>query len=111
MAPHHGLESGYSREFFLSLPVDDPRVGLVVISEKAKPRKDEGKTHSNYQNADKVKGMPVSKQDGSKESRLSLTTRRDGHCLVGFRRTQDVSVVVSQDLEWIVTKGPERLFA
>jgi len=110
VAPHHGLESGYSNEFFTSLPIADPRVGIVVISEKAKPRKDEGNVHSNYQNREKVKGLRVIKQDGAKEVRLSVTTRTDGHCLVGFRGSEEVSVVVSEDLDWILTKGPERLF-
>lgn len=110
VAQHHGLESGYSREFFESLPVMDPRVGLVVISEKAMPRKNEGKVHSNYQSSEKVKGMRVIREDGKKALRQSVTTRTDGHCLVGFRGTDEVSVVVSQNLEWILSEGPETLF-
>lgn len=55
--------------------------------------------------------MEIIKDDGTHEKdRLSVTTRADGHCLVGFRGTDEVSVVVSQDLDWILTKGPERLF-
>ncbi|MBN2020838.1 MAG: MBL fold metallo-hydrolase [Sedimentisphaerales bacterium] len=110
VAPHHGLVSGYSNEFFSSLPVADPRVDFVVISEKAEPRKDEGKVHNNYQNSEKVKGLQVIGQNGSKKMRLSVTTRTDGHCLVGFRGNNEVSVVTSQDLEWILTKGPCQLF-
>jgi len=111
VAPHHGLESGYSPEFFRSLPTEDPRVGLVVISEKAKPRKGEGKVHTNYQSEEKVKGATVIDEYSSKSDRLSVTTRTDGNCLVGFRGTDDLSVVVSHDLEWILTDGPEALFA
>ena len=110
VAPHHGLESAYSPEFFESLPVDDPKVDIVVISEKAKSRENEGDVHHNYQNSDKVKGLQVIKQDGKKEKRLSVTTRTDGHCLVGFRGNNEISVVTSQDLEWILTKGPDQLF-
>jgi len=111
VAPHHGLESAYSPEFFASLPVADPRVGVVVISEKAKPRKDEGNVHSNYQSNEKVKGISVIRDDGTKAKKLSVTTRTDGHCLVAFRGMDEISVVVSQDLEWIISKGPERLFS
>lgn len=113
VAPHHGLESAYSPEFFASLPAEDPRVGLVVISEKSRPGEREGNIHQNYQDVktNKVKGMEIIKDDGTREkNRLSVTTRADGHCLVGFRGTDEVSVVVSQDLDWILTKGPERLF-
>lgn len=31
VAPHHGLESAYSPEFFASLPAEDPRVGLGSV--------------------------------------------------------------------------------
>jgi len=30
--------------------------------------------------------------------------------LVGFRGTDDISIVVSKDLDWILTKGPKTLF-
>jgi len=110
VAPHHGLESGYSREFFDSLPLIDPRVGLVVISEKAKPQKKDGKVHTNYQNSEKVRGIPVISDDGTKAKRLSVTTRTDGHCLIGFRGTDEISAVTSEDLEWIITNGPNKLF-
>lgn len=110
VAPHHGLESAYSPEFFLSLPASDPRVDVVVISEKAKPSKDEGKIHTNYQSSDKVKGISVIRDNGTRARKLSVTTRTDGHCLIGFRGTEDISVVVSQDLQWILKEGPDRLF-
>lgn len=110
VAPHHGLESGYSREFFSSLPVDDPRVCGVVISEKTNPGKDEGNVHSNYQSAEKVKGISVIREDGTKVNKLSVTTRADGNCLVGFRGNEDISVVVSKNLDWILTEGPDVLF-
>jgi beta-lactamase superfamily II metal-dependent hydrolase len=110
VAPHHGLESGYSREFFLSLPVDDPRVCAVLISEKAKSSKDEGNVHSYYQNSKKVKGISVIREDGTRVNKLSITTRTDGNCLIGFRGSKDISVVVSKNLEWILTDGPNFLF-
>lgn len=112
VAPHHGLESAYSPEFFASLPIMDPRVGLVVISEKANPRESDGSVHNKYQtrDANKVKGMTVIRDNGTKDQKFSVTTRTNGHCLVGFRGTDEVSVVVSNDLDWILTKGPERLF-
>jgi len=110
VAPHHGLESGYSAEFFASLPLADPRVGIVIISEKTNPRRDQGKVHNNYRDSKKVKGMLITHKDGVKEKRLSITTRTDGHCLVGFRGTDQTSVVVSQDLNWILTEGPDLLF-
>lgn len=83
---------------------------MVVISEKANPGENEGKVHTNYQNTQKVKGMGITRGDGTKERRLSLTTRTDGHCLVGFRGTNEISIVVSQDLSWILTEGPDLLF-
>ncbi len=112
VAPHHGLESAYSPEFFRSLPAQDPRVGLVVISEKTEPGPCDGKVHPNYQNrgAGKVRGMQVQNQNGMLQECLSVTTRSQGHCLIGFRGVDDIGVVVSQDLEWILTDGPQYVF-
>ncbi|MHC4759407.1 MAG: MBL fold metallo-hydrolase [Planctomycetota bacterium] len=113
VAPHHGLESGYSSEFFSCLPVKNPRVELVVISEKESRGKSGGSIHNNYQSkeGEKVQGMKITKNDGSSENRLSVTTRSDGHCLIGFRGENEVSVVVSKDMEWILTEGPSWLFS
>jgi len=113
VAPHHGLESAYSPEFFRSLPAADPRVGLVIISEKAEPGPSDGKLHPNYQRRDagKVRGALVRNPKGTIEEKLSVTTRQDGHCLLGFRGADEIGVVVSHDLVWILTKGPEYLFA
>jgi len=112
VAPHHGLESAYSPEFFLSLPPSDPRVDLVIISEKGEPGPNDGKVHPNYQSQQgrKVRGMLVQNQGGTFTNRLSVTTRQDGHCLAAFRGTNDVGVVVSHDLEWILTEGPKVVF-
>jgi hypothetical protein len=112
IAPHHGLESAYSPEFFLSLPVKDPRVGLVVVSDKAEPGPNDGTVHPNYQKreAAKVRGLRVRSQNDALEECLSVTTRKHGHCLVGLRGTDDIGVVVSHDLTWILTRGPEFLF-
>lgn len=110
VAPHHGLESGYSPEFFLSLPIGDPRVRGVLISEKAKPSKGEGCVHCNYQSSDKVKGVSVIRDNGTRTNKLSITTRTDGNCLIGFRGSEDISVVVSKNVEWILTDGSEFLF-
>lgn len=113
VAPHHGLESAYSPDFFLSLPASDPRVNLVVVSEKAEPGPYDGAVHPNYQKRDagKVKGTWVRNDKGSIQECLSVTTRSQGHCLVGFRGTNEIGVVVSQDLEWVLTEGPECVFA
>lgn len=111
VAPHHGLESGFCPEFFDSLPESDKRVDLVVVSEKAKPGKNDGKVHPEYQTEKRVRGMTVKKKDGSTEqNRRSITTRSDGHCLIGIRSPNELSVVISSDLKWILSEGPDALF-
>ena len=112
VAPHHGLQSAYSPEFFLSLPSSDPRVDLVVVSERAYSAEGTGQIHQNYQNraANKVKGVLLKKHCGTPEHRLCVTTRRDGHCLIGLRGSDDIGVLVANDLEWILKDGPEYVF-
>jgi len=100
VAPHHGLESGFPEALFDALPKKDQRVDLVVISERRHGKKTDGKIHEAYQSTKKgkVRGMPVKGPDGSSETRASVRTSSDGHCLIGCRGSDEISVVTSQDL-------------
>jgi beta-lactamase superfamily II metal-dependent hydrolase len=72
IAPHHGLESGYSENLFDI--IGDNLPDLILISEKRKGGKNEGSTHINYQNGKCSKGVRH-----NKKIRYSLSTMNDGH--------------------------------
>ncbi len=112
VAPHHGLESGFPEALFDALPKKDQRVDLVVISERQHRKKTDGKIHEAYQSKKKgkVRGMPVQSDDGGSEERISVRTSSDGHCLIGCRGGNEIAVVTSEDLDWILTQGPNALF-
>lgn len=76
VAPHHGLESGYSEKLFSILGEKKP--DIILISE-GKHFKNSGLIAKEYQNGSTSKGLS---ENG--KTRWSLTTRNDGNLKVVF---------------------------
>jgi hypothetical protein len=84
LAPHHGLESGFSEDLYKSMKDEKP--GLVIISEKRHLSETDGKVDLYYQTADGAKGQKVSIEGKEKEC-YSVSTRKGHHILILFQGT------------------------
>lgn len=84
IAPHHGLESGFSEDLYRA--IKDEKPGLVVISEKRHLSEHDGKVDAFYQTKDGAKGQKVY-VEGKEEERYSVSTRGGHHILVSFQGT------------------------
>lgn len=84
LAPHHGLESGFSEDLYRA--IKDEKPGLVVISEKRHLSETDGKVEQYYQTANGAKGQKVM-IDGKTEDRYSVSTRDGHHILILFQGT------------------------
>jgi len=100
VAPHHGLESGYSDMLYSSIKGSKP--GLVVISEKRHVSDIDGKVEKLYQNQEGAFGLLVNSENTS-EIRYSLSTR-EGHILVVFPGTGQPKVFVDKDPKILLQK-------
>ena len=81
IAPHHGLESSYSEEFYNVCKDNLPK--LVVISDKRHTGKNDGNISKVYQTEAGSQGIDVI-QNGKAEFRHSVSTRNDDHILIVF---------------------------
>lgn len=90
VAPHHGLESGYSEALFDELGENKPK--LILISEKRKSGENQGKLHQNYQNGKCSTGLKVNSKD-----RWSLSTANDGHIRITLTGN-DFSIKTGKEL-------------
>ena len=85
VAPHHGLESGFSEELFECIKDGKPMIN--VISEKRHLSESDGKVDQRYQTKDGAFGLPVD-IDGKKEEQcFSVSTRNGHHILLIFQGT------------------------
>jgi len=84
IAPHHGLESGFSEDLYRAMRDEKP--GLVVISEKRHLSDTDGEVDQYYQTANGSKGQKVW-IDGEEEERFSVSTRNGHHILILFQGT------------------------
>jgi hypothetical protein len=84
IAPHHGLESGYSEDLYKAMK--DGKPGLVIISEKKHLSDKDGKVDPFYQSSGGAKGQKVS-IEGKEENRYSISTREGKHILILFQGT------------------------
>ncbi|MGB3477830.1 MAG: hypothetical protein WBB67_01575 [bacterium] len=84
VAPHHGLESGFSDDLYTVCKSDKP--DLVVISDKRHMAETDGQIDSRYQTADGASGMYVNIDDKD-EFRYSVSTRKGHHILILFQGT------------------------
>ncbi len=99
LAPHHGLESGYSEVLFNSIKGKKPK--LVVISEKRHTSENDGKVDDRYQSKDGAEGLDVN-IEGKVEKRFSLATYNGHHILVVFPGTSNVPEIYAD-------KDPKKL--
>ncbi|MGA7741097.1 MAG: hypothetical protein WCE40_04595 [Polyangia bacterium] len=85
VAPHHGLESGYSAALYGSLQRGKP--DLVAISEKRHCSEADGKVDSRYQSDTGAAGLTVRVDGIPQPGTRSVTTRNGHHVLVVFQGT------------------------
>ena len=81
VAPHHGLESCYSKELFAAIRGGKP--GLNLLSERRKAREGDGKTDTRYQSEAGAVGLRVD-VDGKSVIRRSVSTKNGHHILITF---------------------------
>ncbi|HOX57888.1 MAG TPA: hypothetical protein PLC99_13455 [Verrucomicrobiota bacterium] len=86
VAPHHGLESGFSEKFFETIYGNKTR--LNVISEKRHENEDAGTVDPRYQSSDNASGLKVN-IDGKQQDCFSVTTRNGHHILIIFKGTDN----------------------
>jgi hypothetical protein len=99
VAPHHGLESGFSEDLYKSIKNEKP--DLVVISEKRHLSDSDGNVDPFYQTSDGAKGQKVF-IEGKEEKSFSVSTRNDHHILILFQGT-------GGEPEVYLEKDPKRL--
>jgi len=80
-APHHGLESGFSKDLYDAMHGGKP--GLVVISDKRKTS-NSGNVDARYASQNGSRGQTVL-VDGKKEHRHSISTKNGHHILIAFQ--------------------------
>lgn len=88
VAPHHGLESCFSKKLFDSIGGGKPMIN--VISEKCHLSESDGKVDARYQNKDGAFGLEVDVEGTIEEQRYSVSTRDGHHILLIFRGTDGV---------------------
>lgn len=91
LAPHHGLESGYSDDLYAAMKDEKPR--LVVVSEKRHTGQNDGKVDERYHGETGASGLSVN-IDGDDVDRYSVSTRNDHHVLIKFDPSQQDPVVI-----------------
>ncbi len=102
IAPHHGLESGFSEDLYRAIKDDKP--GLVIVSEKRHLSEIDGKVDSFYQSENGAKGQKVY-IDGQKEERYSVSTRNGHHILIQFQGTSgQPEVYLEKEAEALLKK-------
>ena len=104
VAPHHGLESGYSEDLYGTIRGKKPE--LVVISERRHRKPTDGKIHPRYQSEDGASGLTV-EIDGKEEKRRSLSTVNGQHILIVFAGTGRPRVYADKDPEKLLEKADE----
>jgi hypothetical protein len=84
VAPHHGLESGYSPELFGAIKGGKPMINVIV--EKRHLSESDGSVHPNYSSRDGATGLSVD-IEGKREARYSVSTRNGQHILMVLKGT------------------------
>jgi len=102
IAPHHGLESGYSEDLYEM--IKDNKPDLVVISEKRHTGPNDGSIHSNYQSGNGAKGLKV-EIEGKEEIKYSVSTRNNHHILITFSgNSSEPKVFLEKDPKLLLEK-------
>ena len=85
IAPHHGLESCFSRKLFEAMRGGKPMIN--VISEKRHLSESDGKVDNRYQNEAGASGIKVDIDGYIDSNRRSVSTRDGHHILLVFQGT------------------------
>lgn len=102
LAPHHGLESGYSTDLYSSMRNERPH--LVIISEKRHTGENDGSVDPRYQRDTGALGLTIN-IDGKDEDHRSISTRNNHHILIKFHPdTDDPDVILRSDAEDLITE-------
>lgn len=99
VAPHYGLESGFSQELYDSIGGGKPQ--LVAISEKRHGNDNDGTVDTRYSTEKGASGLDVW-VDGAKEFRRKVSTQNGHHILIEFQGTGGLPAVYLE-------KNPEKL--
>ena len=99
VAPHHGLESCYSKELFAAMRDGKPR--LNVLSERRKAHAGDGTTDARYQTEAGAGGLSVD-VDGKSAVRRSVATKNGHHILITFAGSGAPRVYLRQNPEELV---------
>lgn len=97
VAPHHGLESGFSSELYETIKDNKPSV--VIISEKRHNGENDGTVDSRYQSKDGAKGVDAIIDGEVKKDNYSLTTRNGHHYLITFSPNGEMKIIGDKDLD------------
>ena len=99
VAPHHGLESCYSKELFAAMRGSKP--SLNVLSERRKAHDGDGTTDARYQSEAGARGLSVD-VDGNPAVRRSVSTKNGHHILIAFAGSGAPRVYLRQNPENLV---------
>lgn len=99
VAPHHGLESGYSETLYNSILGGKPQ--LVIISEKRHLSPSDGQVDERYQTEEGAEGISIN-IEGTIRSRYSISTRNGHNILIIFKGTSGSPKVFAE-------REPEKL--
>lgn len=94
VAPHHGLESGFSKDLYGTIKDGKPK--LVVISEKRHLNPQAGQVCQTYQSEEGASGLKVFIEN-REEKAYSLTTRNGHHILIIFSGTGQPKIYAEKD--------------
>lgn len=104
VAPHHGLESGFSNELYEAIRGNKP--DLVLIPEKRHTGQNDGHLASKYQSSKGANGLTVNieKIDDSTEEKekYSLSTMNNHHILVVFKSSGKPKVYARKNAEELI---------
>ena len=99
VAPHHGLESCYSKELFAAMWGGKP--SLNVLSERRKAHDGDGTTDARYQSEVGARGLSVD-VNGNRAVRRSVSTKNGHHILITFAGSGVPRVYLRQNPEDLV---------
>ncbi len=111
VAPHHGLESAWPEALFDVLDDEGHQVSLALVSEKSNPGENDGEVDGRYSSEDYVKGYDVWNDSKKCKKRLSVTTRSDGNILMAIPQTGRPTVVISKNIDWLLSEAPRAIVA
>lgn len=106
VAPHHGLESGYSDYLFECMR--DRKPGIVLISEKRHKAPQDGSIAKEYQTDvdDTSLSVSVEDDDGNikEEQYSSVSTRKNHHILVSIPSIGDPKIMLRKTPDAMLTE-------